>query len=524
VRAQVRWYSAAVVILAAAAAIELHQLGAGACVADMAQRSALTRAWCSFVTGVDVCRDAEGNQGLIVQQMVEHGVLWFPRENGQVPMRKPPLHLWLTAAIAYFNGTTEVDAFDLRLPSVMLALAGIALTIGFAWKLLGPRAGVLAGLMLAATHQYMQRGRAGRPDIAVTFFDTLALMSFVWWLALQDAEAGSRDETRRRVAHYLFAVALGLAVLSRGPIGLALPGLAIVIWIAWKRRWQTLRALCRPGPLMAGATLALGWYVFCLVAGRTDFLIEQLGTENLTRFTGGLGTQSRWYYLLRLPFISFPFGLLAPIAIGMALWEPKAEAAARREALARGSMRLFAMYWIVTIAVLSFAAFKERYYLVPLWPATAVMAAWLVESKVSFRFRPWAYRVAAAVCIAILAVNFYFLPYEAARDCVGRDFRRAAAEINHIVPANAPLYSHRFPQGLIGSLAPLLFYLDRTAPLLDVRLADAPPGYIMVSTGGRQPEGSLPRGFEVIARVSLGSNGVVVLRRAEPAVAQPAAR
>ena len=79
----------------------------------------------------DVCSANEAVEGVFVQQMVEHGTYLFPLENGQFPMYKPPLFHWTAAAIDQVIGATTVSAFNLRLPSVLFATAGVALTMLF---------------------------------------------------------------------------------------------------------------------------------------------------------------------------------------------------------------------------------------------------------------------------------------------------------------------------------------------------------------------------------------------------------
>src|SRR5262249_9814984 len=85
----------------------------------------------------DVCSGNEAVEGVFVQQMVEHGKLVFPLENGRVPMYKPPLFHWTATALALAGGTREVTAFSLRLPSALYAVAGVILTMLFAYGLLG---------------------------------------------------------------------------------------------------------------------------------------------------------------------------------------------------------------------------------------------------------------------------------------------------------------------------------------------------------------------------------------------------
>ncbi|HLJ43370.1 MAG TPA: hypothetical protein VKT12_04060, partial [Candidatus Binataceae bacterium] len=85
----------------------------------------------------EVCGANEAIEGVFVQQMVEHGVLLFPLENGSAPMYKPPLFHWTATALDRIARANRVTAFNLRLPSALYATAGVVLTIIFAWTPLG---------------------------------------------------------------------------------------------------------------------------------------------------------------------------------------------------------------------------------------------------------------------------------------------------------------------------------------------------------------------------------------------------
>src|SRR5712671_3504845 len=94
----------------------------------------------------DVCTGNEAVEGVFMQQMVERGHLLFPLENGAIPMYKPPLFHWTAVAIDRVVGIRKVTATNLRLPCALYAIAGVLLTMMFAYRFLGPDASILAGL------------------------------------------------------------------------------------------------------------------------------------------------------------------------------------------------------------------------------------------------------------------------------------------------------------------------------------------------------------------------------------------
>jgi 4-amino-4-deoxy-L-arabinose transferase-like glycosyltransferase len=453
----------------------------------------------------DVCGSNEAIEGVFVQQMVEHGELLFPLENARSPMYKPPLFHWTAVALDRVAGIHRVTAFNLRSIAALYAILGVGLTVWFACNFLVTFDAALAGLILCASYQYLEQGRIGRVDMTLCFFETLALFSFIWWLMSRSTKPGSN------ILRYLFALSIGLAVLSKGPVGAILPIGACGLFLILERRFTDLRAHATPGPLAVAILVGTSWYAACLFGQRFGFLHRQIGSENFGRFFGSLGAMAPWYYVKPILLNSAPLSLLVPFAVYFSLrtfWDPSKNPDPaglpvsppmeetgdslsdsegrlcheeshenRRHDRAGTCVRLFALFWILTVFFFSVAAYKRRAYLLPLWPASAVMLAWWLGRLA--QTSPWGRLCRGAValtCLGLMIFNFFYLPHKAVKDCGSDSYRQTAAEINHIVGADEPLYSF----GLGDDPAPLLFYLDRNAPQIAGKLGDAPPGYVII--------------------------------------------
>src|SRR6202035_2632801 len=164
----------------------------------------------------DVCSGNEAVEGVFVQQMGERRKYLLPLEYGRVHMDKPPLFHWTATVIDRVLDAKKVTAFILRLPSALYAIASVILTMLFAYEVLGLEAAVLVGLTLAGAYQFIALGRFGRVDMALTFFEALSLFAFFRWSVPPRSSATELDSERMQ---YLLAVALGLAVLAKGPVG-----------------------------------------------------------------------------------------------------------------------------------------------------------------------------------------------------------------------------------------------------------------------------------------------------------------
>ncbi len=480
------------------AVLTLHRLGAG-----------------------DVCTGNEAVEGVFVQQMVEHGHLMFPVENGNVPMYKPPLFHWTAAAIDRLAGIRKVTAANLRLPSAFYAIAGAILTMMFAFEFLGPEAAALAGLALAASYQYISQGRFGRVDMTLCFFESLSLFAFLWWMPRDPASSGpvARFESKLP-ALYLMAAALGLGVLAKGPVGMILPGASILIFMIVEHRGRQILTMLDPGAIILGAAIASSWYLACYFGGRFAFLNRQLDTENVGRFFGSLGAMAPWYYLKPVLLNSAPLSLLVPVAAVYALLSPlltrrhDAPDAARSpassdSARARSAVRLFAIFYFATVVFFSIAAYKRRSYLLPVWPAAAVMLAWWIVTVPPLAWRRAAAWSFAAVCAGLVVFNFIYIPRMEVRTCRDDSFRPAAEEIARVVAPTDPLYLYGFKE----EVAPLLFYLDRDAPVLQGRLGDAPPGFVIVPAHVWKTDQRTALDFEPVLTSDHGNRHLVLLKR-----------
>jgi 4-amino-4-deoxy-L-arabinose transferase-like glycosyltransferase len=491
-----RWRLAAIAIVLATAALTLHRLGA-----------------------TEVCGANEAIEGIFVQQMVEHSVLLFPLENGSAPMYKPPLFHWTGAALDRIGGVRKVTAFNLRLPSALYAVAGVALTIAFAWAPLGESGAMLAGLILAASYQYVSEGRVGRVDMTLTFFETLALMSCLWMLPAAAAPSTASTETPAQgsvALRYLFALALGLGVLAKGPVAVILPLGAIVVFLLRERRLGELRDLFTPGSLFVAIVVSLGWYAACAAGRRYGFLGRQLESENLGRFFGALGFMAPWYYLKPILLNSWPLSLMVPFAAAAALRRPAdaarpaASVEARRLQRARFDARMLATFWLLTLIFFTVAAYKRRAYLLPLWPSSAFLLAWGAgELAARSRAGRLARGALAALCAGLIAFNFVYLPRREAAGCAGGSLKAAALQIDRAVGSDEPLYLYGFGD----DPAPLLFYLDRDAPLVEGKLGDAPPGYVIVPETVWNEHASEALDLKPVLSVDAGGDKLLVLRR-----------
>jgi 4-amino-4-deoxy-L-arabinose transferase-like glycosyltransferase len=305
----------------------------------------------------------EPREAVVVWEIVTTGEWVLPLRNGTDIPSKPPLFHWLGALTSLAAG--EVSELTVRLPSALLGTAGVLLTFATGARLWGAGSGLVAAVVLATSFEWWRAATSARVDMTLTFFMVAA---FVLFLLLHREGKGGAGRG------LLFALLLGLATLAKGPVGAILPGLTAVVFLWLVGDLGFLRKL-RP---LASAALFLAvagsWYGLALWKGGLDFFGKQIVRENVLRFfateAGGTGHEHPFYYLIPGFLLGMaPWSLFLP-PLAVFLYR-------RRGALAREGF-LYPLVWFgVVFVFFSVASGKRTVYLLPLYPAAALLlGAW----------------------------------------------------------------------------------------------------------------------------------------------------
>ncbi len=301
----------------------------------------------------------EGRYAEIPREMLASGDFITPHLNGLLYFEKPPLYFWLSAAAIATFGLNE---FACRFWSATAGLATVALVFLLGTRLGGRRAGAWAAAVLASSPFVLLMAHFDSIDMTLTFFLTSALVCFaIAW----DAPRTSRGW----LSWYGVFASSALAVMTKGLIGVVIPGGIIVVTIALSGRWRVLRGV----PWLSGTALflliAVPWHV--VMANRhPDFLSFYFIHEHLLRYATSVAARSEpWWF--------FPAVLL----VGLLPWSGAAIAAV----LARGThawldtarrrpeLVLLAVWFALVLAFFSVSRSKLAPYVLPATPPVAVL-------------------------------------------------------------------------------------------------------------------------------------------------------
>jgi 4-amino-4-deoxy-L-arabinose transferase-like glycosyltransferase len=347
------------------------------------------------LAGRDFWAPDEPRTGVIVRGILESGSWAALSDNGQPYLEKPPLAFWLGALASRAAG--RVSEFAVRLPSSVAAMLSALVLFYLGRDLFGRRVGALAAIVAATSKDFFMEARWAHPDMLFALFLLAAC------LAYRRAGAGGR----RRWWLAGFYVAIGLAILTKGPAGLALPLLAILAFHAATRDRPSLR---RSG-IVWGAPLAILPTAIWLLAFRAStgasFPLGQALGEVARRVTSGVHHPHPFHHLLASLAIEFlPWTLFLPAAVWLTFPRPGSR-------LDRENAYLYS--WILVIlSVFALSAEKRGVYLLPLLPLLAILVARLWDTALmGWDPSPVDRGIGAALVAGLLgglAASGYYLP------------------------------------------------------------------------------------------------------------------
>ena len=336
--------------------------------------------------------------------MVHSGNYLFPTFRGELRPDKPILIYWLMSLPVRLFGPTELAC---RFFAPVGAAVACLLTYLMACHLSGPGTGLLAMVILATTPLLLMTGTAATTDAVLLATIVGAFAVF---------ESAFREGIKK--IHLVgFALTLGAALLTKGPVGLVLPILGMIVILVVARRFSLTWA----GTLLVAAVLASGiflvWAIPANDATGGEFLRRGIGYHVVARTVrpidshGGNFFLTLPFYIPVVIFAFFPWILFLPGALS---------------AVAGGRVggrygRSFLLGWMIPIFLfMSFVSTKLPHYIMPIWPALSLAVAGTIEAAERGSLSPrdlrwlvygrWLFAAIGILGGAALVVGPWFVP------------------------------------------------------------------------------------------------------------------
>ncbi len=308
----------------------------------------------------------------IASEMARTGDMVVPRLNGKPFLEQPPLYYWASSLIFRYLGENTYTA---RLPAAVAAVLGTALVYILARSQKYSHLQALAsGLVLSTSFEYFSVGRRCVVDMALCMFIAGAMLSFYqvccsksqggWWYAG-------------------FATSLSGAILTKGLVGPAVVITTLVAWLVLTKsvNWKSYLLLFM-GVLLSLIPVSI-WFVFLYDKLGWNAFHEVFWVNNFGRFTGGLHehVEPFYYYFFKFPGQFLPWSLFLPYALIYYLRK-------LRDPVDRNPA-LFNVVWLcVPFLLLSISAGKRGMYLLPLYPAAALLVGTSISETLEKNLEP----------------------------------------------------------------------------------------------------------------------------------------
>lgn len=317
------------------------------------------------------------------------GCLWF---------EKPALLYWLAAVCYRLLGVSE---FAARMPSALAAL-GTGWAIYFGTRsLISRKSALIAALVFATAGLAIAYGRVSTPDMLLTLSMTVGLVAAYRATEADSHRAAEANRVAAMILWILFAIAVGVAALAKGLVGVILCPLILIVYLALVRRrswplWPALLAM-----ILAFAAVAGVWYGPVIARHDGEFFREFFIRHHFSRYTSDAFHHPQPFYFF---FVVAVLGLvpwslfLIPAVLRIRHLRPRAH----------GSDRLLVFAWVWVLVVLFFfsaSGSKLPGYILPVVPALSLItgheiAAYLTaEPSISTRVAAW------GVTLTILALG-----------------------------------------------------------------------------------------------------------------------
>lgn len=355
----------------------------------------LALAWLALTIGVrPLALPDEGRYVSVAWEMLTSGNWLYPTLNGLPFFHKPPLFYWITAASLSLFGAHEWAS---RLAPLTGAAVAAFTLYGFLLRQKGRNPARWTLLILVTQPFFFAGAQFANLDMLVAGFISATIVLAAE--AMLNAEKSL--PYRWLLAGAYLCAALG--VLAKGLIGIVLPGLVMVVWLAWNGRLLRLRKLIWLPGIALLALVSVPWFA-AMQARFPDFLNYFFVYNHFQRFAeGGFNNPMPfWFYLPVILVLTLPWSW----------WLRAAWKRNRQDTEPKPTIRSLMWIWpAVIVGFFSIPSSKLVGYVLPALPPLAYLMADAIEHKWGEaglrRIRGFAL-IAAAVCLSAIAANNLF--------------------------------------------------------------------------------------------------------------------
>jgi 4-amino-4-deoxy-L-arabinose transferase-like glycosyltransferase len=410
------------------------------------------------------------------REMLKNGDWITTYLNYVVRFTKPPLTIWAQAFSIMAFGCNE---FAVRFFSASTGALLVACTYWFAEKFLGRRAALAGSLVLATAPLFVGVARASITDMPLSLFSGAAMFCFF-----------SSFKLKKQSLLWLAYISTGLAVMTKGPVGLLLPVLILCLYHLLRQDGREALRHYRIVPgLLVVALIALPWFLLEIYITKGAYFNDFIMRENFQRFTSVIDSHrgAWWYHIAAMLGGFFPWSVFIPQALLGALlfgrlkkfWSnsgPLSILHSFKGLTIQEDLALYCLCWtLVTVGFFSTSVSKLLPYTLPAFPAVALLIALeferIIDEQQEKRATAPAVALALAFAGAVVVVPFALKFLRDAPETLADILQSMASYELIFTVAATVLISHRFFRtGFFLFLVPtfwgFIFFGDRILTVL----------------------------------------------------------
>jgi 4-amino-4-deoxy-L-arabinose transferase-like glycosyltransferase len=307
----------------------------------------------------------EARNALFAREMLANGFSMIPTALGKPYPDYPGLYFWIETAFSRLGG--QVSTLSAVLPSASFAVGCVVIAFLLGARI-NRRTGWFAAAVLSTFPEFWLRASQATIDMALAFWVSAAVAC----LFLGDEGMPTRSALFTTGA----LVCMALAFFTKGPIGIVLPAGAWGIYLLGHRRFKAFWRFAAIGFALAAACVAVQVWTVWHVGG--EQLMQAVIRQQISGRFGNPSTHPPYYYLTSLLANGGIWLLVALPAV--AAWLKRHRKANTggtwRQMLPRRDVTRLALGWLaLTFTIFTLASTRHSRYLLPLYPALAVLVA-----------------------------------------------------------------------------------------------------------------------------------------------------
>lgn len=233
----------------------------------------------------------EGRYGDISRSMFESGDWLIPRINSLPFMHKPPLLHWLSSIFMELFG---MHIWVLRLVPVLAATLMLVSLFLFVRKHISERVAQLTAIILGTNLLFFGSSEYINHDLLLASWITVSVLCFVDFTI-----------SARKSILFLGYFAGAAAFLSKGLIGILIPGMILLPWLLYTKQWKKIPSLLNPFAILLFILLVSPW-LYAVQLKYPQFLHYFFIDQQFSRFSSKeFNNKQPWYFYLLILFVSY---------------------------------------------------------------------------------------------------------------------------------------------------------------------------------------------------------------------------